>query len=486
MTWRARSRQAGIFLGLCGLAFGPMPAMASDYSLPLDSVHYNQYVTAYYDAGGNQDWNCGTRTYSGHRGTDIGIGGFGPQAEGRPVLAAADGEVVATHDGEDDTCTTGSCGGTGGSYGNYVFIQHADGKRTVYAHLKRFSVLVANGQNVVCGQKLGEVGSSGNSTGPHLHFETRAETTYATATDPFEGSCSGAPNWWADQGAYESLPVLVCADFVDPWPVLALGAEIAEIGGAPPDAGDPRAEVGTTIIQRFEVDNTSHPLAEGVAPGLRVGFELDAALSVADWWVEASCDGGWCPSPADDDPSNPHPDTIDGGFALELGSLAPGTRARVSLAVVGQIETETPAHSRFFVSNVDGVYAKASWDGGYEDHSGRQTWNDGDLRLDLAVSIDRTDTDDSGGGSSASGGEGGDETGGGDSGPGSGPGGGETGDTEGGALPGAYGVHEEGCACRTGFGPGHAPLLMLLFGLGAVTRPRHRARPRGARRSSGE
>jgi hypothetical protein len=486
-----RSRQAVLALGVCGLAFSPLPAMASDYSLPLDSVHYNQYVTAYYDAGGTKDWNCGTKTYSGHRGTDIGIGGFGPQAEGRPVLAAADGEVVATHDGEDDTCTTGSCGGTGGSYGNYVFVQHPDGKRTIYAHLKRFSVQVQTGQTVVCGQKVGDVGSSGNSTGPHLHFETRAGTTYSTATDPFEGPCSGPPNWWIEQGAHLSLPALICADFVDPWPLLTLGAEVAEIDGAPPNARDPRADVGATIVQRFEVHNTSHPLAEGIAPGLRVGFELDAPLRVDDWWVEFSCDTGWCSSPADQDPANPHPDTIDGTFALELGSLAPGTQARVSLALVGEAETgATPAHTRFFVSHVDGVYAKASWAAAFEDYSERQTWNEGDLRLDLAVSIDGIDGDDSGGsasggssdGDSASGGSSDDDSGS-ASGSGSGPGDGEANDTfDDGALPGAYGTHDgQGCTCQADLdrqGP-VLPLLLLLFALGPARR-----RPEGRSRSA--
>jgi MYXO-CTERM domain-containing protein len=326
---------------------------------------------------------------------------------------------------------------------------------------------VQTGQTVSCGQKLGEVGSSGNSTGPHLHFESRAETTYASSTDPFEGPCSGPPNWWFEQGAYESLPTLTCSDFVDPWPVLALGAEIAEIGGAPPDAPDgeaPRATVGTPIIQRFEVHNTSHPLAEGVAPGLRVGFELDVPLRVEDWWVESPCERGWCPSPAGDDPTNPQPDAIDGVFELELGTLSPGTQARISLALVADAETGTPAHTRFHVSNVDGVYSKPSWDAAHVDHSDRQTWNDGDLRLELAVRIDATPSDDTGDPPSDDGGDGPSSG----SGPDPGPGFDETGEADGtGALPGAYGVYEgQGCGCRSGSSPARAlPLLLLLLTL---------------------
>src|SRR5688572_25460225 len=76
-------------------------ALAQEYRLPLELPGANQtqpYVTAYRDhagGGGLQDWNCGTDTYNGHRGTDIGIGGFPVMDAGsRWVVAAADGEVT--------------------------------------------------------------------------------------------------------------------------------------------------------------------------------------------------------------------------------------------------------------------------------------------------------------------------------------------------------------------------------------------------------
>lgn len=55
------------------------------------------------------------------------------------------------------------------SYGNMILIQHSDGTQTRYAHLS--SILVSNGQYVSCGQIIGHMGSTGNSTGNHLHFE---------------------------------------------------------------------------------------------------------------------------------------------------------------------------------------------------------------------------------------------------------------------------------------------------------------------------
>ena len=447
-------RRVGLMLAV---SLVPASAGATDYSLPLDSVHYNQYITAYFDVGGNQDWNCGSVTYGGHRGTDIGIGGFGPMAEGRPILAAADGEVVHTHDGEADMCTSGSCGG-GGGFGNHVIVLHADGKRTIYAHLKRFSVMVETGQSVACGQPLGEVGSSGNSTGPHLHFEVRTEAGYLTADDPYTGPCGGPISWWLTQGAYQSLPELSCTDFVDPWPLLSLQAAITEVDGQAPPAGP--VEVGSTVIQSFTIRNDGHPLAEGHAAGLRVGFELDAPLRVVDWAIESTCEAGWCPSPAD--PTNPTPESVDGSFGLELGSLAPGASARIALALVGEMETEqVPARTRFFVAHVEGVYAKASWDASFDDLSGRQTWNEGDLKLELALEIDALGSDDA----DDSGGSGGDSasTSGGSAGSDGDGSGGAAGIDE--ALPSGYGdVEGDGCGCSTRSSPHrHGTWLAMLL-----------------------
>ena len=59
------------------------------------------------------------------------------------------------------------------SYGEYVIINHHDGTMTLYAHMLAGSRKVSQGQEVSQGQVLGTVGSTGNSTGPHLHFEVR-------------------------------------------------------------------------------------------------------------------------------------------------------------------------------------------------------------------------------------------------------------------------------------------------------------------------
>ncbi|WP_405677537.1 LysM peptidoglycan-binding domain-containing M23 family metallopeptidase [Streptomyces sp. NBC_00868] len=72
--------------------------------------------------------------------------------------------------------------GWAGAYGNEVIIQHADGTYSQYGHLSVLSV--SAGQSVTGGQSIGLSGSTGNSTGPHLHFEIRTGPSYGSDIDP--------------------------------------------------------------------------------------------------------------------------------------------------------------------------------------------------------------------------------------------------------------------------------------------------------------
>lgn len=201
-------------VSFAALFFFALPAQAQEYRFPIElpANGTQPYVTAYRDlqsGGGIQDWNCGTNAYNGHRGTDVGIGGFAVMDAGsRWVVATAEGEVTYVVDGCFDRCTSGRCD-CGAGFGNYVKITHADGKSTYYGHLLRGSVQVAVGASVTCGQRLGKVGSSGNSTGPHLHFEPRYSNN--VSDDPFSGSCGGPISFWVSQGSYNALPGTQCA-----------------------------------------------------------------------------------------------------------------------------------------------------------------------------------------------------------------------------------------------------------------------------------
>ncbi|MFE7927348.1 transglycosylase family protein [Streptomyces sp. NPDC057456] len=97
-----------------------------------------------------------------HTGVDF------PVPTGTSVKAVKTGEVVSA--------------GWAGSFGYQVIIRHADGRYSQYAHLSAISV--RDGQSVSGGQRIGRSGSTGNSTGPHLHFEVRTGPGFGTDVDP--------------------------------------------------------------------------------------------------------------------------------------------------------------------------------------------------------------------------------------------------------------------------------------------------------------
>ena len=97
--------------------------------------------------------SCGYGGYRGHVGVDLTMSG----AHGKPVYASASGTVISS--------------GWSGGYGKCVKISHANGYTTWYAHMSSYNVSV--GDTVYQGQQIGRIGSTGNSTGPHLHFELR-------------------------------------------------------------------------------------------------------------------------------------------------------------------------------------------------------------------------------------------------------------------------------------------------------------------------
>ncbi len=105
---------------------------------------------------------CGWMGYANHTGVDFSGAGI----SGKPILAAKSGTVVTS------TALKNS-NGTYKSYGEYIVINHHDGTMTLYAHGAPGSRRVSEGQKVSQGQQIMSVGTTGNSTGYHLHFEVR-------------------------------------------------------------------------------------------------------------------------------------------------------------------------------------------------------------------------------------------------------------------------------------------------------------------------
>ncbi|WP_320774470.1 M23 family metallopeptidase, partial [Streptomyces sp. CRN 30] len=110
---------------------------------------------------------AGNMWSSTHSGQDFAV------SSGTSVLAAHGGTVVKAG---------GNGAGDGPAYGYAVVIKHDNGTYTQYAHLSRIDVKI--GQTVGTGEHIALSGSTGNSSGPHLHFEVRTTADYGSAVDP--------------------------------------------------------------------------------------------------------------------------------------------------------------------------------------------------------------------------------------------------------------------------------------------------------------
>ncbi|MDT0270368.1 M23 family metallopeptidase [Streptomyces sp. DSM 44915] len=113
--------------------------------------------------------NSGDRWTAKHSGQDFAV------PTGTEVQSVHGGTVVKAG---------GNGAGDGPAYGNAVVIEHDDGTFTQYAHLSE--VDVAAGDRVETGERIALSGNTGNSSGPHLHFEVRTSAEYGTAIDPME------------------------------------------------------------------------------------------------------------------------------------------------------------------------------------------------------------------------------------------------------------------------------------------------------------
>jgi len=152
------------------------------------------------------DYDCGDRSYDtsggyNHGGTDIVPWPFMRRMMAEDdveIVAAAPGTILWTEEGNFDM----NCSWNGDPW-NSVGIVHADGTLAMYGHMKSGSVTTKTaGETVVAGEYLGLVGSSGNSTAPHLHFEV-LDSGGATL-DPWGGPCNslGGQSLWASQLPY--------------------------------------------------------------------------------------------------------------------------------------------------------------------------------------------------------------------------------------------------------------------------------------------
>lgn len=154
------------------------------------------------------DYNCGSKTYDNtagynHMGVDIYTWPFTWKMmdyDEAVIVAAAPGQIIDIGRNQFDR----SCSFNNNVW-NAVYIQHADGSVALYGHMKKNSPTTKSiGDMVERGEYLGIVGSSGNSTGPHLHFEVYSSINPDVLIDPFAGKCNdmNTDSWWENQKPY--------------------------------------------------------------------------------------------------------------------------------------------------------------------------------------------------------------------------------------------------------------------------------------------
>jgi murein DD-endopeptidase MepM/ murein hydrolase activator NlpD len=190
-------------------------ATVADLQWPLQPVpgfdQYDYHGTKYFvdhdpRIGFVQDYTCGQRTYDlasgyNHAGTDYYLWPFPwlmMDAGTVRIVAAAPGVIANKADGNFDR----NCAIASTTNPNFVSILQDDGLTAIYLHMKSGSVTTLPvGTRVGTGDYLGTVGSSGQSSGPHLHFELRDSNN--VVVDPRHGQCNAAPDRWAVFQAYE-------------------------------------------------------------------------------------------------------------------------------------------------------------------------------------------------------------------------------------------------------------------------------------------
>jgi len=138
--------------------------------------------------GSVQDFKCNHKTYDAHKGTDFALASVTKMNEGVDVLAAAAGRVLRVRDSQSDHLKSEdemqSLKDEKKECGNGVLIDHGNGLKTIYCHLKKDSVVVTPKQEIGAGEKIAQVGQSGMAEFPHLHFGVLWE---GGIVDPYTG-----------------------------------------------------------------------------------------------------------------------------------------------------------------------------------------------------------------------------------------------------------------------------------------------------------
>ncbi len=263
-------------------------AQGEGFAWPLEGTLGKDWIVANYvdrDASnGTLDFHGGSRTYDGHAGVDIAIPSFRFMDRGIAVHAVEGGTVEFVQDGYDDRSKgfDASCQVPA----NRVHVRHPDGRLGQYLHFRKDTIVVSEGQQVDVGDVLGEVGSSGCSDSPHVHFELHDAND--SVVDTFEEGL------WASPPPYD-VP-LHLMDVVIKESVLTL----EEVWDPAPNAsqfslGVPMGFAVTTggALPGDALEVSFRP--EGGAVAATLSHEYDGTESLYSWYWDVTLNGSTGP-----------------------------------------------------------------------------------------------------------------------------------------------------------------------------------------------
>lgn len=192
------------------------------------------------------------------------------------IIAAKDGVVVYPTEGAPTDCPAGGLGsGCGGGYGNYVIIEHSDGNFTLYGHMYAGSITVKAGESVKQGQVIGKMGTSGDSSGTHLHFEFRlGENTSAAKVDPLDYVSQEDPRPVSVSGDVGEL-----RQFIERWEGVGCGpSSETETEYIACNGGDGVITIGHGVTWENNMELFKKYGITSMGPGTRVSKEIVDAV----------------------------------------------------------------------------------------------------------------------------------------------------------------------------------------------------------------
>lgn len=183
------------------------------------------------------------------------------------IIASQSGVVIYPTTNDIIDCDDGGSYSCGGGYGNYVIIQHNDGNYTLYGHLAKNSITVRAGDSVKQGQVIAKMGTSGNSTGPHLHFEVReGENNFSSRVDPLNYVDPDNPRPKASSGNYSDITKFI--EYFEGHTTISGNNYVAE------NIGDGVTSIGPGVVWEYNMERFKRRGINNVSVGSEVAIDI--------------------------------------------------------------------------------------------------------------------------------------------------------------------------------------------------------------------